>query len=119
MGKLSTVLTTLMSVSGALCVAVVDYSSGLPLESQGSGLNIELAAAASTEIVQAKLQAMKYLGLTNAIEDILITLEDQYHIIRPMRSANKLFIYMVLDRNKGSLALARRRVQDADQELVI
>ena len=53
------------------------------------------------------------LALDDTIEDILITLGKQYHIIRPCANLKGLFIYLVLDKS-ANLAMARRKVQDAE-----
>ena len=63
-----------MKLDGILCVAVVDANSDMVLGSAGSGINIEVAAAVNTEIVRAKLKAIRTLGLNDKIEDILVTL---------------------------------------------
>jgi hypothetical protein len=67
--------------------------------------------------VRAKMKTMKSLGLNDSIEDILITLGKQYHIIRPVPAKAGLFIYLVLDKGKSNLALARRAVQDVEGTL--
>ena len=85
----------------------------------GSGIDMELAAAGNSEVVKAKHETMKHIGLEGEIEDILITLDDQYHIIRPMVSQKGLFIYLVLDKAKSNLALARRKVQNIEENLTV
>ncbi len=60
---------------------------------------------------------MKALGLKDEIEDILITLGKAYHIIRPVASKPGLFFYVVLDRARSNLALARRKVLDVENGL--
>ena len=107
-------LEELMQVEGAMCAALVDYSSGMLLESVGSGVDLELAAAGNTDVVRAKMKVMKSLGLNDAIEDILISLGKQYHIIRPIEKHEGLFIYYVLDRARSNLALARRKVLEVE-----
>ena len=107
----------LMTIDGALCAALVDSGSGMVLGQVGSGVDLEVAAAGNTEVVRAKLKTMKALGLNDVIEDILITLGKQYHIIRPLARKEGVFIYFVLDKQRANLAMARRKVQDVDREL--
>lgn len=110
-------MNELLELDGALCSAIVDSSSGMMLGSAGSGVDLEVAAAGNTEVVRAKLKTMRSLKLNDVVEDILITLGKQYHLIRPMAQKEGIFIYYVLDKNKANLALARRRLQDIEQEL--
>lgn len=112
-------LEELLTVDGAMCAAVVDANSGMMLGSQGSGVDLEVAAAGNTEVVRAKLKVMRQLGLNDVIDDILITLGKQYHILRPMSRKEGVFIYFVLDKAKSNLALARRKTQDVERELTI
>ena len=117
MANLNESLQDLMTLDGALCAAVVDYNSGMLLGSVGSGVDLELAAAGNTEVVRAKMKTMKSLGLNDNIEDILITLGKQYHILRPAEKINGIFIYYVLDSGRANLALARRKITDVESKL--
>ena len=119
MANLNESLQDLMTLDGAMCAAVVDYNSGMLLGSIGSGVDLELAAAGNTEVVRAKMKTMKSLGLNDSIEDILITLGKQYHILRPAEKINGIFIYYVLDRNRANLAMARRKVQDLEAQTTL
>jgi hypothetical protein len=112
-------LEEILTVDGALCSALVDSTSGMMLGSAGSGVDLELAAAGNTEVVRAKMKTMRSLGLNDVIEDILITLGKQYHIVRPMARKEGLFLYVVLDKAKSNLALARRKIQDVEKELSV
>ena len=83
------------------------------------GIDLDVAGAGNTEVVRAKMKTMKSLGLKDAIEDILITLTKQYHIIRPMAERPGVFIYLVLDRAKSSLALARLKTAEIESSLTL
>ena len=115
MTSIKQTLDDVLGIDGALCAAVVDSVSGMVLGSAGAGLDMEVAAAGNTEVVRAKLKTMRALGLNDVIEDILITLGRHYHIIRPSASKEGVFIYVVLDKQRANLALARRKTQEADK----
>ena len=119
MSTISEALEELMSLDGAMGACLVDSSSGMVLGKTGSGVDLDLAAAGNTEVVRAKLKTMKAMGIKGEIEDILITLNIQYHIIRPMIKHEGLFVYVVLDRGKSNLALARRKVNDVESSINI
>jgi len=112
-------LAEIMTVNGALAAALVDYRSGMCLAQVGSGLNLDLAAAGNSEVVRAKLKTIEMLGLRRGIEDILITLVDQYHLIRLVPNSQGLFLYLVLDKEKGNLALARFKLSEIERLLVV
>jgi hypothetical protein len=119
MATIKQAMDDLLSGDGALCVAIVDSSSGMILGQAGGGVDLEVAAAGNTEVVRAKMKTMRALGLNDVIEDMLITLGKQYHIIRPMARKDGLFMYYVLDKSKSNLAMSRRKLQDVEKELVI
>jgi hypothetical protein len=112
-------LDALMTVEGAQAVALVDYTSGMLLGSAGGGIDLELAAAGNTEVIRAKMKTASSLNLNDNIEDILISLGKAYHIMRPVASKPGLFFYLVLDRARSNLAMARRAVLDAELKLEI
>lgn len=113
-------LAKLNQVDGFVGAAVVDSESGMLLGSEGGGaINLEVAAAGNTEVVRAKRKTMGNLALKDAIEDILITLGKQYHLIRPLRGRPTLFFYVVLDRSRANLAMARIALADVEKDLQV
>jgi len=119
MADISDSLKELLSIGGATAVALVDSESGMLLGKDGSGVDLELASAVNTEVVRAKHRAIESLGLNDEIEDILITLGKQYHIIRPLEDNKFLFIYLVLDKKEANLALARMKVTSVGKAMSI
>jgi hypothetical protein len=112
------VLEESLKIDGAFSVCLADANSGMTLGSLGAaGFNIEAAAAGNTEVVRAKMKTMKALGIKDRIEDILITLGEQYHIIRPLATREGLFLYLALYRSSANLAMARFRLADLEKAL--
>ncbi|NBD95736.1 MAG: hypothetical protein GVY11_04580 [Gammaproteobacteria bacterium] len=117
MKNVNEALAKLLELDGAMMAGLVDSSSGMILGQEGSGLDMDLAAAGNTEVVKAKLRTIKSLELNDSIEDILITLGKQYHIIRPLSFDPEVFIYLVLDKERSNLALARRESRQVEDLL--
>ncbi|SES43753.1 hypothetical protein SAMN04487983_105439 [Streptomyces sp. yr375] len=114
---------TMTAVEGAVGVALVDYTSGMALGTLGGGkdLDLNVAAAGNTDVIRAKVRTMEHLGLKGEIEDILITLGSQYHLIRLLkgRGSSGLFLYLVLDRGRSNLAMARHQLKRIEAELEV
>jgi hypothetical protein len=123
MSNIEQSLKQALSLDGAIGAALVDYTSGMCLGTAGGSeeLDLEVAAAGNTEVVRAKMATMKNLGLDDTIEDILITLGSQIHLIRLLASSNGsgLFLYLALTKSRSNLALARRELSQIEQTLVV
>ncbi len=115
MSKLS--LDPLKDLDGFMCAALVDQDSGMLMTSLGSGLDLDIAAAGNTEVVRAKRRVAANLDLQDSIEDILITLSTQYHLIRPLETNQNVFLYLVLERAKSNLGMARAILRKFEQTL--
>lgn len=116
MSKLN--LEELNSLAGFIAAALVDSDSGMALATVGgSGINLDLAAAGNTEVIRSKRRIAEQLGLNDSIEDVLISLTRQYHLIRPLESNAALFLYVVLDRSKANLAMARHELKSFEKTL--
>jgi predicted regulator of Ras-like GTPase activity (Roadblock/LC7/MglB family) len=119
-GELRRRLDHAMAISGAIAVALVDHHSGMVLDAINTGtLDLTIAAAGNSEVIRAKQRVLKDLNLDGEIEDILITLATQYHMIRPLERSPGLFFYLVLDREHSQLGLARRGLLQLEAGLTL
>ena len=86
---METALKECMAIDGAVGVCIVDWESGMSLGSLGGGkyLDLDVAAAGNTEVIRAKMRTMESLRLDDTIEDMLITLNKQYHLIRLLKNS--------------------------------
>ena len=123
MADMDTALKELMQIDGAIGAAIVDYTSGMALGTLGGTkeLDLAVAAAGNTEVVRAKMRTLEMLKIKDGIEDILITIGTQYHLIRPLTSRNGqgLFIYLALTRTRANLAMARLQVRRIEEDVQI
>ncbi|KJF23744.1 MULTISPECIES: hypothetical protein [Rhodococcus] len=122
MSNIDKVLGELMRIDGATGAAVVDADSGMVLGMAGNpSFSLEYAGAGNSEVVRAKLRTMSNLGITDTLEDILITLTTQYHLIRVIETPgmSTLFVYLVLERTRANLALARHKLGEQTPKIEI
>lgn len=111
-------LNELMDIDGAIGGAIVDYENGMTLGTIGGrGLDMELAGAGTTEVVRSENDIVHDLNLNEEVQDILISLDNQYHLIRMCERHEDVFIYLVIDRDDGNLGLARREIDQIDEQL--
>lgn len=98
-------------VPGFIAASLVDLDSGMTLAVKSARPDFDLAAASAfnSEIVKQKHKTIRALGLSSSLEDILLTLSDQLHLIRMI--GNSSFIYLAADRATTNLAIMRTSVQ--------
>jgi predicted regulator of Ras-like GTPase activity (Roadblock/LC7/MglB family) len=96
--------------NGFIAASLVDLDSGMTLAIKASRTDFDLTAASAynSELVKQKLKIMRTLGLTGAIEDMLITLTDQIHLIKLI--GPNTFLYLAVDKKQSNLALVRSAV---------
>lgn len=111
-------ISGLNAIGGFIGACLVDSETGLMMASEGGGkMDLEAAGAANTEVVKAKLNAIEMLGLEDNIDDILITLGKQFHLIRPMEKTPTVFLYVALDKKAANLGMARVQVKNVEKTL--
>jgi len=92
---------------GYMAASLVDLESGMTLGLKSVRPDFDLAAASAynSEMVKQKLKIMKALNLKTTLEDMLITLGEQIHVIKLIGQTT--FIYLCVDRSQSNLAIVR------------
>ena len=98
-----------LAIDGALGVALVHATSGMALGHAGGGraLDMDAAAAGAADVARAAIGAPQSDDHT---QDIMITLGKRYHVIRFLKPDSDVFLFLVLDRERASLGMARHRL---------
>ena len=98
-------------ISGFIAASLVDIESGMTLaaRSRRADFDLTLASAYNSEMVKQKLKAMRVLNLNTSLEDMLLTLGDQLHLIRIVTPGT--FLYLAAERAGTNLAIVRGAVQ--------
>ncbi|MCX4448777.1 hypothetical protein ACFWNC_29755 [Streptomyces sp. NPDC058369] len=128
-------LLDVMRLPGARGAAVVDWTSGLALGTIGDSPNgdHEATAAETAEVARMAAEQPAFaLGLPDAsapggtgsappVEDVIVTARAGYHILRFVETDfdSSVFLHLWLDRAEGNLALARIRLGEIAERLVL
>ncbi|MET8554119.1 hypothetical protein ABZV64_04000 [Streptomyces sp. NPDC004959] len=136
-----------MRLPGARGAGVVDWISGLALGTIGESPNGDHEATAAEAAELARMAAEHRAFAVTAqppppasggdpagqggqagpgdqllpVEDVIVTNRDSYHILRFVRTPfdSSVFLHLWLDRDQGNLALARIRVGEIAERLVL
>lgn len=97
-------------VGGFIAASLVDIESGMTLAVKSTRADFDLSAASAynSEMVKMKQRTIKALNLKSSLEDMLLTLSDQIHLIKVVSPTT--FLYLSADRSATNLALVRATV---------
>ena len=113
-------LESLSGLDGVFACAVVDAGTGLILAKhsrEDQPIQLDLAAAASTQVLRAHQQASRDLGLTTEVDEVMTSAGPRHHVMRTVSRHRGLFLFAVLDKQRTNLALARYKLMEAEQSL--
>src|SRR6478735_11031581 len=97
-------------IPGFIAASLVDLESGMTLGARSlrSEFDLTAASAYNSEMVKQKLKIMKALKLQTTLEDMLLTLGDQIHLIKLVSPTS--FVYLAADRSQANIAIVRNAV---------
>lgn len=105
-------------IPGFIAASLVDLDSGMTLGARSVRGEFDLTAASAynSEMVKQKQKIMRALNLNTTLEDMLLTLGDQIHLIKLVTPTT--FIYLAADRASSNLAIVRNAVNKHAAALV-
>ncbi|MEB8340944.1 hypothetical protein [Streptomyces endophyticus] len=129
-------LLEVMRLPGARGASVVDWTSGLALGTVGASRNgdHEADAAESAELARLAAEHNTFAPADGSdwsqgsvsdkappVEDVIVTNRDSYHLLRFVRTTfdSSVFVHLWLGRDEGNLALARLRLADMADRMVL
>ncbi|GGX68202.1 hypothetical protein [Streptomyces minutiscleroticus] len=120
-----------MRLPGARGAAVVDWTSGLALGTVGDSPtgDHEATAAETAEFARlaaehktfAPAEGADWAGGEPPVEDLVVSNRDSYHVLRFVRTTfdSSVFLHLWMGRSDGNLALARIRLGEMAERLVV
>ncbi|HEY9064908.1 MAG TPA: hypothetical protein VIO33_07985, partial [Burkholderiaceae bacterium] len=116
-------------LDGLLGCAVVDAGTGLvlaresgepreALQQQAGPVDLDLAAAASAQVLRAHRQAARQMGMPDAIEELMTSAGPRQQVIRAVTRHPGLFLVALLEKHRTNLALARFQLMEAERALL-
>ncbi len=108
------------NIPGYIACAISEIKSGICYYSHSSvkTFDPELAASFNLEVVKAKMNAISIMELNMSIDNIMITLDSQIHIIE-ISPKSDYFIYLAVDSAKGNLGMTKSLLNKYKQEINI
>jgi len=96
--------------SGFIAASLVDLESGMTLavRTVRSDFDLTAASAYNSELVKQKLKIMGSLNLSGGIDDMIISLTEQIHLIKLVTPGT--FLYLAVDKSQSNLAIVRNAV---------
>lgn len=112
-------LQALFELDGVLAVSLVDSATGMSIVEESKSKEIDLSkySAYMVEVLKAHKKFLKNLNIKETIEDIIINLDKKYHVISYINEADIIFIYVILDKEYGNLAITRMVIQEVEEDL--
>jgi hypothetical protein len=116
-----------MALPGARGASLVDWTSGLALGTAGDSPvgDHETTAAETAELARTAAEFDSFTAEGGQegppVEDLIVTTRAGYHVLRFVETSfdSSVFLHLWLDRDSGNLALARIRLRDLADKLVL
>lgn len=112
---IAALLDQAMRIDGALGVGLAAWELGDNLGTRTvPGALVEghmnVAMAGNCRLMRAMAATLSRIGDQGGLQDLVVSLDDQLHVLAPLKRPEGLFINLVLDGKRSNMVLARNRV---------
>jgi hypothetical protein len=108
-------LAPVTTIDGFAFACLIDQATGMTLacEPEEGYISAAAAAAGAADIANALALMSARLATNETVDDVIVTLSDYFHLIRPVSKdpAQRILLLVILDRRRANLAMARREVR--------
>lgn len=114
-------LMAMLPLEGMLGCAAVDTATGIVLARElreDHPVDIDVAAAAAAQVLQAHRSASRSMGLGEDVEEVTSSNSARQQVLRVLTRHPEVFVLAVLDRQRTNLPLARYKLMELDKTLV-
>lgn len=114
----SAALSGMLALEGLIGCAVVDSTTGLVLAREMHDepvVDMDLVAAACTQVLHAHRQAARSMGLGDQIDEVMTSAGPRQHVIRTVSRHPDLVLVALLDKHRTNLALVRFHLMEAER----
>ena len=114
-------LAELLTIDGLLCCAIVDSGNGLVVareQRDGVDVDVERAAAACAQVLRAHRLASRSMGLPDHVEEVTVGTGTRHQLMRTVARHPELFLFVLLNKQRSNLALARFKLMEVEKGLV-
>ena len=114
-------LTSLLPLEGLIGCALVDATTGLVLAREvreDQPVDMDLAAAASAQVLRAHRQSARAMGLSEQIDEVMTSAGPRHQVMRTVSRHPELFLVALLDKQRSNLALARFQLMEFERGLI-
>ena len=113
-------LAELVTIDGLLCCGIVDSSNGLLVarEQRDEDTDVERSAAACAQVLRAHRLAARSMGLPDHIEEVTVGTGTRHQLIRTVSRHPELFLFVLLNKQRSNLSLARFKLMEVEKGLV-
>ncbi len=114
-------LAGMLAMDGLIGCAIVDSATGLVLAREMRPepvVDMDLAAAASAQVLRAHRQAARSMGLGEQVDEVMTSAGPRQQVMRTVSRHPDLFLVALLDKHRTNLALVRFRLMEIERGLL-